>query len=416
MKRQLFFLAVLLLFLPLAAPAQVPQIINYQGRVAIGGTNFSGTGQFQFALVDGTGAATYWSNGTGVVSLPVTKGLYSVLLGDTNLAGMAAIPLASFANSDVRLRVWFGPQGFALQPFAPDQRLAAVGYAFNAAQAQTALTVAIPPGMALIPAGTFTMGDALDGESDAAPVSTTVSAFYMDVNPVSYSQWLSVYLWATNHGYGFAHVGGGKAANHPVWGVDWYDTVKWCNARSEQAGWTPVYYTDAGLSQVYKIGETDAVYANWAAKGYRLPTEAEWEKAARGGLSGQRFPWGNVITENLANYCGNTGVFTYDAGPNGYNAAFTNGTLPYTSPAGYFAPNTHGLYDMGGNVFAWCWDWYGTPYAGGLDPRGPISATSRVLRGGSWYYFAYDLRCAARHFAVPSYAYIYEGFRCARGP
>src|SRR5208337_1325175 len=153
-------------------------------------------------------------------------------------------------------------------------------------------------------------------------------------------QWRSVYTWATNHGYSFDNPGAGKAANHPVQMVNWYDTVKWCNARSQQAGLTPVYYTDAGMTQVYTNGDTDAVYANWAANGYRLPTEGEWEKAARGGLSGQRFPWGNTIFESQANYYG--GGFSYDLGPNGYNPAFTNGGMPYTSPVGYFAPNGYG--------------------------------------------------------------------------
>src|ERR1035437_5128494 len=193
-----------------------------------------------------------------------------------------------------------------------------------------------PSGMALIPAGAFTMGDTLDGESDAIPTNVTVSAFYMDTNLVSYSQWQAVYSYATSHGYGFVHVGAGKAANNPVQTVDWYDVVKWSNARSQQAGLTPVYYTDAGLTQVYTNGEV-APYVNWGASGYRLPTEAEWEKAARGGLSGQRFPWGNSISESQANYVGNTG-YGYDLGPNGNNAAFTNG-VPYTSPVGYFAAN-----------------------------------------------------------------------------
>jgi formylglycine-generating enzyme required for sulfatase activity len=112
----------------------------------------------------------------------------------------------------------------------------------------------------------------------------------MDTNLVSYSQWQPVFSYATSQGYGFDNSGAGKAANHPVQTVNWYDVVKWCNARSQQAGLTPVYYTDAAFMAIYTNGDVDAVYANWSADGYRLPTEAEWEKAARGGLSGQRFP------------------------------------------------------------------------------------------------------------------------------
>jgi len=89
-----------------------------------------------------------------------------------------------------------------------------------------------PTGLALIPAGVFTMGDNLDGGHDATPtVAVTVSAFYMDVNLVSLGQWRSVYDWATNHGYGFAQPGAGKADDHPAHSMDWFDSVKWCNAR-----------------------------------------------------------------------------------------------------------------------------------------------------------------------------------------
>ena len=270
--------------------------------------------------------------------------------------------------------------------------------------------------MSFIPAGSFTMGDSLDGESDAIPTSVYVSAFYMDVNLASYSQWQSVYGWATSQGYGFDHAGYGNAANHPVQTVDWYDTVKWCNARSQETGLTPVYYTDAGLTQVYKTDHTNVVYANWAASGYRLPTEAEWEKAARGGLAGQRFSWGNTISESQANYYGNTAT-NYDLGPNGYNAAFTNRAPPHTSPVGYFAPNGYGLYDMAGNVSEWCWDWYGTPYCQPTttNPTGPASGSYRVLRGGFWFTFAGSARCADRYYNYPSVASFVFGFRCVRG-
>jgi formylglycine-generating enzyme required for sulfatase activity len=221
-----------------------------------------------------------------------------------------------------------------------------------------------------------------------------------------------------NHGYGFVHAGSGKAANHPVQTVDWYDCVQWCNARSEQAGKTPVYYTDAGLTAVYRTGVV-TVYANWTASGYRLPTEAEWEKAARGGLSGQRFPWGNVITENLANYygCISGCGFSYDLGPNGYNSiGEIGGTSPATSPVGSFAANGYGLYDMAGNVFEWCWDWYGTPYAGGSDPHGPAGPLSyRVKRGGYCFNSANLALCAFRGEDGPINANYYIGFRCVRG-
>ena len=281
----------------------------------------------------------------------------------------------------------------------------------------------IPPGMALIPAGVFTMGDSLDGERDAIPtVSITVSAFYMDVNLVSFARWQSVYYWATSQGYSFVDAGAGNAANQPVQGVSWYDCVKWCNARSQQAGLTPVYYRDAGFTQVYTSGDVDAVYPNWAANGYRLPTEAEWEKAARGGLSGQRFPWGNVITENLANYYGDTST-SYDLGPNGYNRAFATGAFPDTSPVGYFAANGYGLYDMAGNVFEWCWDWYGTAENGNDDygeptttnPTGPATGILRVLRGGSWVSDADYARCANRDGSYPNNDGNSLGFRCVRG-
>ncbi len=275
-------------------------------------------------------------------------------------------------------------------------------------------------GMALIPAGAFIMGDTLDGESDAVPVITTVSAFYMDVNLVSLGQWQSVYNWATNSGYGFDNATLGKAANYPVGCGDWYDAVKWCNARSEQAGMTPVYYADAEFTQVYKIGDV-APYANWSANGYRLPTEAEWEKAARGGLSGLRFPWGNTISESQANYSSSPTDFSYDLGPGGPNQSFAAAGYPHTTPVGYFAPNAYGLYDMAGNAFEWCWDWYGTPYAGGTDPRGPtLSGDSRVIRGGNWGYDAPQARCAWRGRVGPGYVGNGDGadvigFRCVRG-
>jgi sulfatase modifying factor 1 len=271
-----------------------------------------------------------------------------------------------------------------------------------------------PAGMALVASGSFLMGDTLDGEPDAAPTNVMLSAFFMDMNLVSLTQWQSVYAYATGHGYTFTNSGTGKVAppNNPVQTVDWYDVVKWCNARSQQEGLTPLYYTDPGLTHVYTNGEV-TVYAKWTVNGYRLPTEAEWEIAARGGFISQRFPLGNVLSEGLANYIGN--ISGIDSGPNGPNSVGTSGGYPFTSPVGSFPPNGYGLYDMAGNLSEWCWDWYGTPYPGGTDPRGPASGSFRVMRGGDWNDFAVYARCANRAFAAPVQAVNTYGFRCVRG-
>ena len=281
-----------------------------------------------------------------------------------------------------------------------------------------------PSGMALIPAGNFTMGDNQDGESDAPVHTVYVSAFYMDQTDVTYSLWQQVYNWAVTHGYSFDYAGSGKAANHPAQWVDWFDCVKWCNARSELEGRAPAYYTSAAQTVVYRSGDLSISNAcvNWNA-GYRLPTEAEWEKAARGGLSGQRFPWGETISESQANYYAdpnppNSSGFTYDFGPYvGYNTNYDSGTYPYTSPVGCFAPNGYGLYDMVGNVWQWCWDVYGV-YASGSDPRGPTTGSNRVDRGGSWNYDAIYCRTANRGISTPyNYGSAHDlGFRSVLPP
>jgi formylglycine-generating enzyme required for sulfatase activity len=277
----------------------------------------------------------------------------------------------------------------------------------------------VPAGMALIPAGWFTMGNSIGDDdnyiSDATPTNVYVSAFVMDVKLVNYGLWTNVYTYATSQGYTFVNAGANgyndTGTNYPVAAVDWFDCVKWSNARSAQAGLTPVYYTDAGFTQVFMNGDNGTtVYQNLTANGYRLPTEAEWEKAARGGGIGRRFPWGNLIRTDQAQYSSWSG-YSYDLGP------FTSPLGP--SPVGSFDVNGYGLYDMAGNEFEWCWDWYGTPYGqpSNINPTGAGSASGlRVLRGGNWFSNGSGVRCAYRFNDYPNDGFNNGyGFRCVRG-
>jgi formylglycine-generating enzyme required for sulfatase activity len=258
--------------------------------------------------------------------------------------------------------------------------------------------------MALIPQGSFTMGNSVAADTDItdAPTRTvTLDAFYMGKYEVTKAEWDEVRTWGLANGYTDLSVAYSKASYHPV-SSSWHEMVKWCNARSQKEGLTPVYYTNNAQTTIYKTGWVNVTNAQvkWTANGYRLPTEAEWEKAARGGLSDKRFPWGDTISHSQANYVASS-FYSYDlsGSVNNNHVTYKTGSAPYTSPVGAFAVNGYGLYDMAGNVSEWCWDWYG---AHALDsqtnPRGANTGPGRVIRGGDWNNQAYACRVAVRYY------------------
>lgn len=267
----------------------------------------------------------------------------------------------------------------------------------------------------LIPGGEFTMGrTAGDTDGNAPPVTVMVSSFYLQKTEVTKAQWDKVRIWGVANGYSDLPSGNAKGWDHPVYSMSWFDAVKWCNAFSEMQGLTPCY----------KVGEnvlrsgTSLPDVDWSANGYRLPTEAEWEKAARGDIGGKRFPWGgDTIDHSWANYAANSSrahdISGYDTDT--YHPGYVVGEVPYTAPVARFAANGFGLHDMAGNVFEWCWDWYADDsYSEGVtDPRGAASGTHRILRGGGWNNGANRARACDRHQRVPTDRISNVGFRIA---
>jgi formylglycine-generating enzyme required for sulfatase activity len=244
-----------------------------------------------------------------------------------------------------------------------------------------------PRSMALIPVGVFTMGDA----RVVGPVHPVdVSAFAIDRTEVTTALWREVQSWGLEHRYDLTS-GGSWGSDHPIHTVNWFDVVKWCNARSEKEGLVPAYYLDEAKTQVYRSGDKVPT-VNWNA-GYRLPTEAEWEKAARGGVEGKLYPWADSeeISDDRLNY---------------------NNKFGRTTPVGSYPANGYGLRDMAGNVWEWVWDWH-AEYPGGLvtDPRGPESGSARLLRGGGWVGAAEDCRAADRLPHPPTRRNYHIGFR-----
>lgn len=285
------------------------------------------------------------------------------------------------------------------------------------------------PAMVYIPGGEYAMGDHHNWPSIPAGLLTQhmvyVSAFLMDKYEVTLSACTQLMLWAVANGYTPLFTWGGKGPDHPVL-LNWYACAWWCNARSEYEGLTPCYTLNGS---VYRTGtEAPGLVCNWSANGYRLPTEAEWERAARGGAATNDFPWTtdpNRISHAKANYYGNAPLYAWDLST-GHHPTYAAGVTPYTSPVGSFAPNAYGLHDMAGNVAEFCWDWYDqtyylvSPYS---DPTGPGGGDKKVGRGGSWGGSAgndgsFSTLVFPRSGYPISAVGVYEtvGFRCVRRP
>ncbi|MDR2597120.1 MAG: formylglycine-generating enzyme family protein [Treponema sp.] len=260
----------------------------------------------------------------------------------------------------------------------------------------------IPPNFVRIEGGTFIMGSPSnepEREINELQHTVTVSGFYMGKYQVTQAEYEAV--MGTNPS-------GFKGANLPVEQVSWYDAVEYCNKLSQKEGLTPAYTIDKSRSDSNNKNPDDnlrwLVTWNQTANGYRLPTEAEWEYACRAGTT-TPFNTGNNITTSNANYDGN---YPYNKNSKGtYRAK--------TTPVGSFAPNPWGLYDMHGNGWEWCWDWYGNYSSGSqTDPKGAVTGSDRVGRGGGYNSDGKNLRSAYRSNSYPYIRSIFIGFRLVR--
>jgi len=241
----------------------------------------------------------------------------------------------------------------------------------------------VPDTFVLVEGGTFQMGST-NGDSDEEPVhSVTLSDFYISKYEVTQAEWIEV--MGNNPSYF-------EGDNNPVENISWYDAVDFCNKKSVKDGLEPVY-----------SGSGNDTNCDFSKNGYRLPTESEWEYAARGGKNSKGYTYsGSNNIDEVAEYEGNNDKSTKAVGGK--------------------KPNELGIYDMSGNVWEWCWDWYGDYSSlAQTDPVGPTSGSYRVYRGGSWGSSATNCRVASRNYSYPTYSYygptfsnISIGFRLAR--
>jgi len=237
--------------------------------------------------------------------------------------------------------------------------------------------------MVRIQGGTFTMGSPASQtgrRGNEMPHQVTVSSFYMGKYEVTQREYVEV--MGTNPSNFTGDL------NRPVEQVSWFDAVEYCNRLSRKEGLTPAY-TISGS------GVRRTVTWNRSANGYRLPTEAEWEYACRAGTTSAYNTGANVISSNTGWYFDNS-----NRSP---------------QPVGQKPANAWGLHDMHGNVWEWCWDWYGDySIEAQNNPIGPASGYERVVRGGSWDNFAGDTYSSLRFFNEPYYRDFVLGFRVVR--
>jgi formylglycine-generating enzyme required for sulfatase activity len=273
---------------------------------------------------------------------------------------------------------------------------------------------AIPSGMVLIPsAGTsFIMGDnnpvgSNTNQMPAHQVNFTYD-YFLDKCEVSWGQWKIVYNWATNNGYKFeSYAADGAGDNYPVYKIGWNDCVKWCNARSQMEGLTPVYYRSSthASNTIVKSGISNSIPPANCIKdcnGYRLPTEAEWEYAARGGTAETYYAYGNTLDSNYSTFAPSSTWVEVTAN----------------------LPGNFGLYNMSGNVYEWCYElFYQYTADPQTDPWAPgelLSPKDHISRGGDFMSEAWRTACCARKPYSDNWARtkpindLQHGFRCAR--
>jgi formylglycine-generating enzyme required for sulfatase activity len=263
-----------------------------------------------------------------------------------------------------------------------------------------------PPVMAAISAAgqSFLMGST-SGNLDEQPVHTVsfTRDFYMDTTEVTQADYLA--LMGVNPSY---FTGDSLL---PVESLTWFDAVLYCNRRSIRDGFDAAYsYMSITGTPGNKCSGLDSLTYDPAKNGYRLPTEAEWEYACRAGTTTDYY-WGGNYPQ--------TPTDTADTAAINSNAVWLhNAAGGTTSPVGSKAPNPWGLYDMLGNVFEWCSDWYDYSYfatSPSTDPAGPDSGTYRISRGGSCRYMDFNLRCTYRSHGGEPWNWSFGlGFRCVR--